>query len=108
MEVDIAWQQPEAGWVVLNTDGTSKMDVAAGCGELLRNSHGQWIGGFSRHLGIYRAYLAELWGVFDGLRFAWESGITKLKVQVDSPVVVYTLNSSNIGNLWKKYYNIAN
>ncbi|GAU50328.1 hypothetical protein TSUD_290640 [Trifolium subterraneum] len=98
MEVDIAWQQPEAGWVVLNTDGASKMDVAAGCGGLLRNSHGQWIGGFSRHLGICSAYLAELWGVLDGLRLARERGITKLKVQVDSRVVVQTLNSSNIGS----------
>ncbi|GAU16889.1 hypothetical protein TSUD_368390 [Trifolium subterraneum] len=70
MEVDIAWQQPEAGWVVLNTDDT----------------------------GICSAYLAELWGVLDGLRLAPEGGITKLKVQVDSRVVVQSLNSPNIGN----------
>jgi hypothetical protein len=28
MEIDIAWQQPEEGWVVLNTDGASRRDVA--------------------------------------------------------------------------------
>jgi hypothetical protein len=60
MEIDIAWQQPEEGWVVLNTDGASRRDVAAGCGGLLRNSNGQWIGGFSRHLGMCSAYFAEL------------------------------------------------
>jgi ribonuclease HI len=45
------------------------------------------------------AYLTELWGVIDGLRLARDRGITKLKVQVDSRVVVQTLNSSNTGSV---------
>jgi ribonuclease HI len=98
MEIDITWQQPEEGWVVLNTDGASRRDVAAGCGGLLHNSNGQWICGFSRHIGMCSAYLAELWGVIDGLRLAHDRGIAKLKVQVDPRVVVQTLNSSNIGS----------
>jgi hypothetical protein len=43
-----------------------------GCGGLLRNSNGQWIGEFSRHLGMCSAYLAELWGVIDGLRLVYD------------------------------------
>ncbi|PNX68268.1 ribonuclease H, partial [Trifolium pratense] len=66
--VNIAWQRPEDGWILLNTDGASKNGVTSGCGGILRNSHGQWISGFSRNLGRCNAYLAELWGVFDGLR----------------------------------------
>ncbi|MCI12311.1 ribonuclease H protein, partial [Trifolium medium] len=96
--VDIAWQRPEVGWLSLHTDGASRRDTTAGCGGLLRNSNGQWMGGFSHNLGRCNAYLAELWGVFDGLRFAHERGATKVKVHVDS-FVVQTLNSSNVGSV---------
>jgi hypothetical protein len=37
--------------------------------------------------------------VIDGLRLARDRGITKLKVQVDSRVVVQTLSSSNTGSV---------
>ncbi|PNX70361.1 hypothetical protein L195_g057316 [Trifolium pratense] len=40
--------------------------MSAGCGGLLRNSDGQWLGGFSRNLGRCSAYLAELWGFYHG------------------------------------------
>jgi ribonuclease HI len=65
----------------------------------------------SRHLDRCSAYIAELWGVFEGLRLARERGISKIKVQVDSRVVVQTLNSSNfglvfwVGELFKKFDN---
>ncbi|PNY11317.1 ribonuclease H, partial [Trifolium pratense] len=98
--LDIAWQRPEDGWILLNIDGASKNGATAGCGAILRNSHGQWISGFSRNLGRCNAYLAELWGVFDGLRLARERGITKLKVHVDSQIVVQTLNSNKMIGLW--------
>ncbi|MCI85994.1 ribonuclease H protein, partial [Trifolium medium] len=45
------------------------------------------------------AYLAELWGVFDGLRLTRDRGIAKLKVHVDSQVVVQTLNSTKEGSV---------
>ncbi|MCI38130.1 ribonuclease H protein, partial [Trifolium medium] len=58
--------------------------------------------------GMCSAYLAELWGVLDGLRLAREQGITKLKVQADSRVVVQTLNSSNTGSTvgWRLIWEI--
>jgi ribonuclease HI len=99
VEIGVAWQRPVEGWVVLNTDGASRRTGVAGCGGLLRNSNGQWLGGFSRHLGRCSAYIAELWGVFEGLRLARERGISKINVQVDSRVVVQTLNSSNLGSV---------
>jgi ribonuclease HI len=96
--VDIAWQSPEDGWICLNTDGASKSGEIAGCGGLLRNSHGQWINGFSRNLGRCSAYIAELWGVLEGLRLARASGISKLQVHVDSQVVVHTINNTKDGS----------
>ncbi|GAU11214.1 hypothetical protein TSUD_342040 [Trifolium subterraneum] len=77
----------------------SRGSVVASCGGILRNSNGQWLGGFSKNLGRCNAYLAELWGVYEGLRLAWNYGATKLKLQVDSSVVAYTLNGSNAGSV---------
>jgi ribonuclease HI len=83
----------------LNTDGASRGDVTAGCGGLIRNSEGQWLGGFSRNLGCCSAYLAELWGVYDGLCLARNIGVQKVKLHVDSSVVVQTLNNSTGGSI---------
>lgn len=42
----------------------------AGCGGLLRDYNGVWIGGFAKHLGVCSTYVAELWGVLEGLNMA--------------------------------------
>jgi ribonuclease HI len=99
VEALIAWKCPEEGWLCLNTDGASRGEIVAGCGGLLRNSSGQWIGGFSKNLGRCNAYLAELWGVYEGLCLARNLGATKLKVLVDSSVVNNTLNGPNKGSV---------
>ncbi|KAK2382454.1 TMV resistance protein N [Trifolium repens] len=80
VEVPIGWNRPEGDWIKLNTDGASRRNNSAGCGGLLRNSNGQWLGGFSRHLGTCNAYIAELWGVLDGLKLAYERGFKKIEL----------------------------
>jgi ribonuclease HI len=99
VEIAVSWKCPEDGWVSLNTDGASKGGVTAGCGGLIRNSFGQWMGGFSRNLGCCTAYIAELWGIYDGLCLARNMGVTKVQAHVDSKVVVQTLNSTNGGSV---------
>lgn len=60
----INWEPPDKEWVCLNTDGASKHDMQlAGCGGLIRGAEGQWICEFSKYLGYYSAYVAELWGL---------------------------------------------
>jgi ribonuclease HI len=86
------------GWVKLNTDGAYKDGSAAGCGGVIRDSHGGWIGGFAKYLGICSAYVAELWGVLEGLRYARNHGFTRIELNVDSSVVdqiCYDDNGSN-------------
>lgn len=65
----VRWTPPSIGWVCVNTDGAAYLhgDVA-GCGGLLRDHEGKWLGGFSRNLGSCHAFMAELWGVLDGLQ----------------------------------------
>ncbi|XP_010484806.1 PREDICTED: uncharacterized protein LOC104763089 [Camelina sativa] len=85
----IAWSPPSVGWVKLNTDGASHGNPGlATAGGVLRDSDGAWIGGFAFNIGICTAPLAELWGVYYGLYTAWEKGITRVELEVDSELVV--------------------
>jgi len=44
-------------------------------------------------------HLAELWGVFYGLRIARERGFSKVELHVDSSVVVRTLQTTKDGSV---------
>jgi ribonuclease HI len=49
------------------------------------------LGGFSKFLGKCNAFIAELWGVLEGLRCAKRMGFTSVELHVDSLVVVNTI-----------------
>jgi hypothetical protein len=61
--------------VKLNIDGAyNERSVRS---EVLRNSYGEWIRGFSKFLGTYSSYvLAELWGMFRMIEIYLEVGIS--------------------------------
>ncbi|KAL9281726.1 putative ribonuclease H [Arabidopsis thaliana] len=85
----IAWSLPSVGWFKLNTDGASRGNPGlAATGGVVRDGAGNWVAGFALNIGICSAPLAELWGVYYGLHIAWERGITRLELEVDSKIVV--------------------
>ena len=89
MERQITWTRPMSGWCKLNTDGASKGNPGlAAAGGVIRDENGRWKGGFAINIGICSAPLAELWGVYYGLCIAWDNGIRRLEVEVDSESVV--------------------
>lgn len=47
-----------------------------------------WQGGFALNIGICSAALAELWGEYYELFIAWDRGIRRVEVEVDSESVV--------------------
>ena len=64
----VRWEKPQGGWVKLNTDGASGSDVdRLGCGGIIRDENRQWITGFARRIGTSNSFIAELWGLRDGL-----------------------------------------
>ncbi|GAU36544.1 hypothetical protein TSUD_277500 [Trifolium subterraneum] len=65
---------------------------------LIRDSLGRWVIGFAKFLGQTNAYMAELWGLFHGLRIARSQGIGKLIVQSDSVVIVKSLQTGSEGS----------
>lgn len=47
-----------------------------------------WRGGFTINIGACPAVEAELWAVIQGLKLAWDKGFRKVRLEVDSLVVV--------------------
>jgi len=92
--MQIRWMAPIEGWYKMNTDGASRGNPGvASAGGVLRNSAGEWCGGFAVHIGRCSAPLAELWGVYYGLYMAWAKQLTHLELEVDSEVVVSFLKA---------------
>ncbi|PNY00778.1 ribonuclease H [Trifolium pratense] len=96
-EATIKWKPPIEGWVKLNTDDAYKEGSAAGRGGVIRDSNSVWRGGFAKNLGICSAYVAELWGVFEELRYARRLGFTIIDLEVDSSLVNQVLRKSGYG-----------
>jgi len=99
---------PNMGWIQLNTDGASKKGMVGGCGGVFRGENGHWICGFSKGLGACSAYVAELWGVFEGLKLARLRGFHKVELDIDSSVVASTLALEEGGSVdgWSLLQNI--
>lgn len=81
----ISWLQLNREETILNVDGSSLGNPGpAGFGGLARNPDGGWLFGFSGHIGISDVLKAELLGIFNGLKLAWERGIRNLICYTDS------------------------
>ena len=83
-EIFIGWQPPPWPWYKLNTDGSIRNSWDAGAGGVIRDSVGHWISGFCMNIGECSVVMAELWGLYQGLILAWDAGIKRLLVEVDS------------------------
>ncbi|MCH94985.1 putative non-LTR retroelement reverse transcriptase, partial [Trifolium medium] len=98
-QVDIRWLAPPPGWFALNSDGAAKLSESkAGCGGVLRNETGNWIEGFTKALGDTTAYMAELWGIYEGLRLAQRREVMKLELRTDSQVIAQSLQDRKRGS----------
>ncbi|KAK2430741.1 Polynucleotidyl transferase, ribonuclease H superfamily protein [Trifolium repens] len=96
--VNIGWTPPTLGWVKINTDGSRRRDGRAGCGGLIRGETKEWLGGFSKFIGLCSAFVAELWGVFEGLKLAQIKGFEKVEICVDSQAVINGIRKGDGGN----------
>lgn len=69
--------------------------MCTGARGVIRNTYGDWIGGFSVNLGQGKILEAEIWGLFFGFKLAKDKGISHLLVEmdVDVPVHCYPLTS---------------
>ena len=85
----VRWERPLEGWCKLNTDGAASGNPGlAGCGGIVRDEHSGWLAGFSRRIGITTSFVAELWGLRDGLMMCNNLNISTLVVEVDAKAIV--------------------
>ena len=80
----------------MNTDGSIIGCMErAGCGGVVREEHGNWVAGFTRHVGTSNSFAAELWGLRDGLMLCCGLNIPYLIVEIDAKVVVDVFQNSD-------------
>jgi ribonuclease HI len=84
----IGWKPPKEGFIKLNTDEAVVNSQTAGCGGVIRGTQGEWIRGFAKNIGWCNAFVAELWGVYEGLKCARSLGFNKVEVNIDDIAVV--------------------
>ena len=81
----VRWERPPSGWKKLNTDGLSIGNSRrSGCGGAVRDEQGEWIAGLSRYIGTTSSFVAEMWGMRDGLVLCKNLNIQCLVVELDA------------------------
>lgn len=80
--------QPDETWI-LNTDGAARGNPGpAGAGAVLRNAAGEIVSEVSESLGVATNNEAEYMGLIRGLEAALEQDCYRLKIRLDSELVV--------------------
>ncbi|KAL4334258.1 hypothetical protein GQ457_07G016440 [Hibiscus cannabinus] len=64
--------------------------------SFLRNHHGEWIVGFSKSIWFCSTIEAELWGIYECLKYAWELGIDRLWLESDCGSVIQVLKDREV------------
>ena len=97
----IKWISPPLGWFKLNTDGSLLRNPGlAGGGGIIRNHVGDWVGGFSRAIGVTTSVQAELRALKDGLKLAIDLRILNLEIEMNSLVAIDFFNSISTPNVF--------
>ncbi|KAK8705692.1 hypothetical protein V6N13_049286 [Hibiscus sabdariffa] len=79
------WQLLSLGWVRLNVNGAVSLTAGAAAVEgVIRSDRGEWLYRFARSLGKCSVFSAELWGIFLGMKHAWNRRYRKVKIESDS------------------------
>lgn len=81
----ISWLNKDQEGIILNVDGSSLGNPGpGGFGGLARNPDGGWLFGFSGHIGLFDVLKAELLGILNGLKIAWDRGFRDIICYTDS------------------------
>jgi len=82
---NIRWSLAPFPYVTLNTDGSSLGNLGeSGVGGVACAANGEWLWGFSLHLGVTNNTMAKLWGIREALVWAWAKGHHRVCLQTDS------------------------
>ncbi|XP_075645075.1 uncharacterized protein LOC142616073 [Castanea sativa] len=97
--VQVRWEKPQPGWVSLNTDGSALGNLGrARCGRLIRNEHGDWLGGCSRRIGVTNGFVAELWALRDSLILYHNLHLNVVNIQLDAKALIDVISNHSYTN----------
>lgn len=91
----VLWCAPNNSFIKLNVDGAHDINCLFGCGGIVRDGHGSWIGGFSICIGSYSPLMDEIWSIFIGLKMVKELGFRRIEVETDSSRAVDCISRNN-------------
>ncbi|EOY06959.1 Uncharacterized protein TCM_021521 [Theobroma cacao] len=94
----IYWIKPFIGEYKLNVDGSSKSNLNAAGGGVLRDHTGKLAFAFSENLGPLPSLQAELHALLRGLLLCKERNITNLWIEMDALVAVQMVQQSQKGS----------
>lgn len=95
----VKWTPPRQDFYKLNTDGAlNHVTKKASAGGLIRDTEGCWVQGFMVNIGPATSFLAELWGLREGLRLCLSLNIQQIEIEMDSAVIVNKLQDQNRAN----------
>ncbi|CAN1744334.1 Putative ribonuclease H protein At1g65750, partial [Linum perenne] len=81
----IGWRPAEEGCFSLNSDGSLFRNPSrAAAGGVIRDENGRFVTAFSANIGACSIMRAELRGIVEGTKLAWNKGIRNLRIQSDS------------------------
>ena len=84
----IRWSPTTFPYVTINIDGNSIGNLEKlGARGVARLANGEWLWGFSLHLGVMNNTMAELWGLREALTRAWAKGHHRVCFETDSLLV---------------------
>ncbi|MCI26287.1 putative non-LTR retroelement reverse transcriptase, partial [Trifolium medium] len=67
----------------------------AGCGGVIRGNR-EWLEGFAKGVGSCSAFVAEFWGVLEGLCLVSRMGFTNVELSIDSQAVVHVIQAGRM------------
>ncbi|CAN1150875.1 Putative ribonuclease H protein At1g65750 [Linum perenne] len=95
----IGWNPAPPDWVKVNTDGSViGSSNRAAAGGIIRDHLGRPIATFSANLGSCTIMRAELRAAEMGFRIAWDMGLKKVHLQMDSLVAAAAIKGETAEN----------
>ncbi|KAJ1410556.1 Serine/threonine-protein kinase, active site [Sesbania bispinosa] len=87
----IAWRFPPEGWVKVNIHSNATGGI---CGGIMRGDSGEWLQGFTVRFAAYNEsddVVAGIWGIYHGMKMAWEFGFPRVIIETDNLTAVQLL-----------------
>ncbi|CAN1801839.1 Putative ribonuclease H protein At1g65750 [Linum perenne] len=94
-ETLICWTPAPDDWTTLNMDGSVIQPLSlAACGIVIRDSGGATIAAFAANFGRCSIMRAELRAPALSLERAWNLGLRKVQIQLDSKAAIDAINNN--------------